>query len=173
MWLWRSPREESGDTATGGAEPPAEPGYVAVGATLFDTDAEGHPRYRLIAKRIEQPSPSSPIELDSPQFQYQGDTDWTLTADTGVLPPSAQRVTLTGAVLAVAQRPQSAPLRIRTETLEIDLPSQRLDTQAAVSMDWGANRLWATGLHADMKADSVQFQSHAHGEFTRRPRSGT
>ena len=44
MWLWRSPREEVSDnqTHTNGRAP--EPGYVATGAVLFETDADGRVR---------------------------------------------------------------------------------------------------------------------------------
>ncbi len=42
----------------GGRAP--EPGYVATGAVLFETDNDGQPLYRLRADRIAQP-PHAPI----------------------------------------------------------------------------------------------------------------
>ena len=167
LLLWRSPRDEGGDNAANGAARSVEPGYVALGATLFDTGVDGNPLYRLTAKRIEQLNPLANIDLESPQFFYQGQTEWSLTAQRGTLPAVAQHITLSGDVLAIARRPHSAPLRIRTATLDIDMPNQRLDSSAAVAIDWGPNRLWAAGLHADMKADSLRLESHAHGEFFR------
>lgn len=168
LWLWRSPREQPPDSAVSGANHTAEPGYVATGAVLLETDADGQPQYRLTATRIEQADPRADIRLDAPEFHYRGDTEWMLTARSGVLPPAAQQVTLSGDVLATAQRPQQAPLRIRTATLDVDMLAQRLDTAAEVAMDWGPNRVWATGLHADMKADSLRLESHARGEFSHR-----
>ena len=168
LWLWRSPRSEAPDSTAGGGGQTAEPGYEATGAVMFDTDADGQPQYRLTASRVEQPNPATDIELTAPEIHYQGDSDWMLSAQHGVLPATAQQVTLTGDVLVTAQRPRQATLRIRTDSLSVDMLQQRLDTSAAIAMDWGPNRLWATGLHADMKADSLRLESHAHGEFTRR-----
>jgi len=37
-------------------------------------------------------------------------------------------------------------------------------------MEWGANRLSATGLHADMQADYLRLKSPVHGEFARAAR---
>src|SRR3954464_5009840 len=98
MWMWRSPREEVAENPSreGGRAP--EPGYVATGAVLFETDIAGQPLYRLRAERIAQPSPSANIQLSAPQFEYQGTTHWTLNAQTGVLPPSAQQISLSGDV---------------------------------------------------------------------------
>jgi len=168
LWLWRSPREEPADNAQGGLNRTAEPGYVALDAELFETDAAGQPQYRLRASRMEQPFPTADIELTAPEFHYRGDTDWTLTAMRGLLPPEAQQVTLSGDVLSTAQRPGEPPLRIHTATLDIDIQTQRLDTQAPVTMDFGRNRLWAVGMHADMKADSLRLESHVLGEYARR-----
>jgi len=168
LWLWRYPRDEPADSAANGANRLAEPGYVALDAELFETDDTGQPQYRLRARRMEQPEPRSDVELTAPEFHYRGDTDWTLTAEHGTLPPQAQRVLLSGNVLTTAQRPGEPALQMRTATLDIDMQTQRLDTRDAVSMDWGRNRLWADGMHADMKADSLRLESHVLGEYARR-----
>ena len=168
LWVWRQPRGEGPDAAAAGGNRATEPGFVATGAELFDTDLNGQPQYRLHASRIEQPSPKADIELSAPEFHYQGETTWLLTAQEGVLPPDAQQITLSGDVQVTAQRPHEPPLHIRTVSLGVDLQQQRIDTAAFVAMDFGANRLWATGLHADMKADSLRLESRVRGEFVRR-----
>jgi len=167
LWLWRSPRDEPADTAVSGANRQAEPGYVALDAELFETDGAGQPQYRLRASRMEQADPKADIALTAPEFHYRGDTEWTLTAERGILPPAAQQVTLTGNVLTTAQQPGQPALQIRTATLAIDMPKQQLDTREPVAMDWGRNRLWAVGLHVDMKADSLRLESHVLGEYAR------
>jgi LPS export ABC transporter protein LptC len=167
MWLWRSPREEPADnqTHTNGHAP--EPGYVATGAVLFETDADGQPLYRLRAERIAQPNPTANIELTTPQFEYQGTTLWTLNARLGVLPPSAQQISLSGDVVAQGERGGAKPIHIHTATLNVDMQTRRADTTDPVTMDWGANRLWSQGLHADMQADRLRLISPVYGEFKR------
>ena len=164
--LWQyGRRADSATTAATAASSGSEPGYVALGAELYDTGANGQPLYRLRAPRIEQAAPSADIELITPEFRYQGPTNWLLTAQHGSLPPAANRVDLRGNVVALGQRPASADLRIRTDNLTVDLDQQRLDTLAAVAIDWGPNRLSSVGLHADMNADSLRLESRVHGEF--------
>jgi LPS export ABC transporter protein LptC len=167
MWLWRSPRGEVSDNQARGSGHAPEPGYVATGAVLFETDTEGQPVYRLRADRIAQPSPTADIELSSPQFEYQGTTLWTLNAHTGVLPPSAQQISLSGDVYAQGQRAGAEPIHIHTATLHVDMQTRRAETSDPVTMDWGPNRMWAQGLQADMQTDHLRLISPVYGEFTR------
>lgn len=167
LWTWRSPREEVQDNQARGEEHAAAPGYVATGAVLLETDTEGQPLYRLRAERIAQPDPTANIELTAPQFEYQGTTVWTLTAQTGVLPPTAQQISLSGDVVARGERPGAEPIHIHSATLNVDMQTRRADTADAITMDWGANRLWAHGMQADMQADHLRLISPVYGEFTR------
>ena len=167
LWTWRSPREEVQDNQAHDERPAAEPGYIATGAVLLETDTEGQPLYRLRAERISQPDPTGAIELTAPQFEYQGNTTWTLTAHTGVLPPSAQQISLSGDVVAHGDRTGAVPIEIHGATLNVDMQTRRADTVDPVTMDWGANRLWAQGLHADMQADQLRLISPVYGEFKR------
>lgn len=167
MWLWRSPREEVAEPQSRGTRQAPQPGYVATGALLLETDNNGQPLYWLRAERIAQPSPTANIELTAPQFEYQGTTLWTLNAQTGSLPPSAQQISLAGDVYAQGQRRGAQPIHIRTATLSVDMQTRRADTSAPVTMDWGPNRLWAQGLHADMQSDQLRLISPVYGDFTR------
>jgi LPS export ABC transporter protein LptC len=166
LWLWQaSPLPESTANTTAVAHGNAEPGYVAISADLLETGNDGLEQYRLRAERIEQPTPESPVMLSNPQFQHQGRSAWTLSAQHGLMPPDTQQLELSGNVQASGAL-GAAPISIRTEALTVDLQQQKLDTPALVNIDWGRNRLSATGLHADMKSDSLRLESHIHGEFT-------
>ena len=109
LWLWRLAARGSPGNQARGPRHRTEPGYVATGAVLFETDPDGQSLYRLRAERISQPDPTADIELSAPQFEYQGTTVWTLTAHTGVLPPSAQQISLTGDVVARADQAGADP----------------------------------------------------------------
>ena len=166
LWLWQTrPPQESAATTTTTTHDNAAPGYVAISADLLETGADGQEQFRLRAERIEQATPDSDILLSNPQFQHQGRSAWTLSAASGVMPPDTQQLQLSGAVQASGAL-GAAPISIRTAVLNVDLQQQQLDTPAAVSIEWGRNRLDATGMHADMKSDSLRLESHIHGEFT-------
>ena len=167
LWLWRSPRGEAPSNAAPSTNTAAAPGYVATGAELIDTDADGQPQYSLHATQISQPSPNADIELTAPQFVSRGDTAWTLTAARGLLPPAAQQISLQGDVVAQAQRVGASPLVLRTARLNVDMEARTADSSDAVAMEWGRNRLWASGLHADMNSDALRLKSPVHGEVAR------
>ena len=165
--LWRSPRSEAPANAAPSANSSAAPGYVATGAELIDTDADGQPQYSLHATQISQPAPTADIELTAPQFVFHGETEWTLAAARGVLPPAAQQIDLLGDVIARGVRTGSEPLQLRTASVRVDMQARTADSSDAVAMEWGRNRLWASGLHADMKTDELKLKSPVHGEVAR------
>ena len=166
LWRWPlSPPPESTEASTVATQRNAEPGYVAIGADLLDTGADGQPQFRLRAARIEQATPTSDLILGDMEFQHQGRSVWTLRAQHGVMPLTSEQLQLSGDVHASGAL-GATPINIRTDALDVDLRQQQLDTRAAVSIDWGHNRLSANGLHADMKSDSLRLESHIHGEYT-------
>jgi LPS export ABC transporter protein LptC len=164
LWRWQ-PATEGASTTTG--TPGSQPGYVATGAELVDTGEDGQPQFRLQANRISQQRPGAVVELDEPRIEYQGSTRWQLAARSGSLPQDASSVQFNGDVRAMAERGRDPPLTIRTESLDIDLVARRAETRADVAVELGRNRLAATGLHADMKADALRLESAVHGEYAR------
>lgn len=167
LWLWRSPHGEAPTGTAPSANAATAPGYVATGAELIDTDADGQAQYTLHATQISQPAPAADIELTAPQFVYHGEIVWTLTAARGVLPPAAQQISLQGDVVAQAQRAGALPLQLRTASLDVDMQARTADSSDAVAMEWGRNRLWASGLHADLNTDALRLKSPVHGEVAR------
>ncbi|HLQ11771.1 MAG TPA: LPS export ABC transporter periplasmic protein LptC [Steroidobacteraceae bacterium] len=168
LWLWRAPSRGVVENENGEANHSAASGYVASDAELIDTNADGQPEFRLIAERVEQPWPAADVELTAPQISYAGETAWTVTAQHGVLQQAIEQVSLSGDVRVTAMRPGQPPWQIRTDTLDADMVQKRLDTHSTVAMIWGRNRLWMSGLHADIKADRLLLTSPINGEFAHR-----
>src|SRR5258706_16342666 len=109
LWLWRLPSGTVAENDNGETNHSAAPGYVASGAELIDTNAEGQPEFRMGAERIEQPGPAADGELASPQVGYAGQSAWTRTSQRGVLAQSNGQVFLTGDVRATAARSGQLP----------------------------------------------------------------
>jgi LPS export ABC transporter protein LptC len=164
LWRWEPASESTAAAAAGSS---AQVGYQARSAQLVDTGDDGQPLFRLQAESISQPHPGALVELAQPRLDYQGSARWQLSARTGTLPQDASSVNFSGDVQATAERAREPTLRIRTETLDIDLTHKRVDTAAAVAVELGKSRLEAIGLHADMKADALRLESGVHGEYAR------
>jgi LPS export ABC transporter protein LptC len=166
LLIWRGQRaaapEQAGTAAAGDA------GYVATEAEIIQTGSDGLPLYRLQAHRVEQSRAGTEIHVTQPRLIYQEGSGpvWSLRADTGDLPADAGRADLQGSVYAVATRPDSPPLEIRTETLGVDMGTQQVSTSAPVRIDWGSDHVTAVGLRADMKADTLRLESRVHGDVT-------
>lgn len=151
-------------------EPTVEqPGYSARDAEIVETAADGQPRYRLHAARIEQQPRESSIEMYDIDMSYRTEAglDWQLTADRGRMPQDARHVLLQGSVVVSGLPPRTEHVaRISTEELSFDMQSERLYTQAPVAIDWSGHRLTALGLVANLKEQRLSLESRVHGRFT-------
>jgi lipopolysaccharide export system protein LptC len=167
LLIWRGQDASAPAGAAAGAI--ADPGYIATDAEIIQTGPDGQPLYRLQARRVEQSQAGTEIHVVEPRLTYQQGSgpEWSLRADTGVLPPDADRADLTGSVYAVATRPDAVPLEIRTDHLGIDMDRQLVTTSDPVRIAWGRDQVTAVGLRADLKADTLRLESRVHGEITR------
>jgi LPS export ABC transporter protein LptC len=143
-----------------------EPGYIANGAELVETDDDGHPLFRLDAERIEQPAPRGTIFMSEPKLDYQPENGnhWTLSAQRGQLPQDASTAELAGAVHADG-RPSGSPdvMHIVTEQLHLDMKQKVATTAAKVRVDWAGNVLRGRGMRADIMNDRLQLAGDVHG----------
>jgi LPS export ABC transporter protein LptC len=167
LLVWRG--RETAEPAGAAAGATVDPGYIATNAEIIQTGADGRPLYRLEARRVEQSRAGAEIQVTEPRLSYQEGSgpQWTLRADTGILPPDAGRADLAGSVYAVATRPDELPLEIRTDRLSVDMDRQLVTTAEPVSIAWGRDHVTAVGMRADLKADTLRLESRVHGEIAR------
>jgi LPS export ABC transporter protein LptC len=162
-----------GDTpaeVVGVQETPVEPGYVALGAEIIETAADGTLLYSLNAERIEQQPASGDVTMQAITMLYHRDADtrWQLKANRGHLKGGTTRVELTGAVRATGTLPQSRlPAEIATEQLDFDTQSQDLVSRQLVTIRIAGQRLSARGLTASLKQERVRLESAVHGRYSR------
>ncbi len=167
LLVWRG--QDASTSAQTAAEAVADPGYIATDAQIIQTGPDGRPLYRLQASRVEQAQAGTEIHVTEPRLTYQEGSgpQWSLRADTGILPPDVGRADLAGSVQAVATRPDAAPLEIRTDSLGVDMDRQLVTTADPVWIAWGRDQVTAVGLRVDLKADTLRLESQVHGEITR------
>ena len=167
LLIWHG--QDASSQAGAAAYTVTDPGYTATDAEIVQTGLDGQPLYRLQARRVEQSRAGTEIHVVEPRLTYQQGSgpEWSLRADTGVLPADADRADLAGSVYAVATRPDTTPLQIGTDHLGVDMDRQLVTTADPVRIVWGRDQVTAVGLRADLKADTLRLESRVHGEVTR------
>jgi lipopolysaccharide export system protein LptC len=101
----------------------------------------------------------------APAAQHDGEV-WHLTSDRGQVRADGDDVLLTGNVRVNGPAPGSgAPLSLTTSTLNINTPTEYIETRAPVTLAWSGHQLTAVGMQADLKAGTLRLESEVHGEF--------
>jgi LPS export ABC transporter protein LptC len=167
-WLApRNDRDDAADAANSDSNDP--PGYVALDAEVTETGLDGRPVYRLLAERVERTASGGQVLLSKPRLSYEptAGSHWTLQADSGVLMPDSQQVTLTGAIVATGSNAGDPPLTLRTEQLALDMLQQRADTNGRVTMEQQPMQLNALGLHLNLRELTWTLDSDGHFKLRR------
>lgn len=144
-------------------------GYLARGAQIIETSADGKPRFRLTAATITQPASSRDVEMQDVAMNLADERGarWQLSADSGQMPPDARRIELAGNVLIRGEAGSSRePLEIRTAALTYDVENERATSSVDVTIQLTGKRLEARGLDANIKDSQVRLESKVHGRFT-------
>jgi LPS export ABC transporter protein LptC len=180
-YIGRSGRGDNDTDAT--AAPLPDPGYAARDAVVVETGFDGRERYRLNASIIRQQMDSTVIDLEDLEMNYhpgaQGAVpgekpapgadaeDWHLKSDRGQVRANGDDVQLNGNVVVTGQAPGTgAPLTLFTETMRINTPTEFIQTDAPVKLNWSGHQLRAVGMQADLKAGTLRLESQVHGEFS-------
>jgi len=163
---------------------PPDPGYAALDAQVVETGYDGRERYRLNAKAIRQQGDNGLIDLEQLEMNYhpgaQGQLPgerpasskasnevWHLTSDRGQVRADGDDVQLNGNVQVTGPaRGSEAPLRLTTDSMRINTPTEFIETDAPVQIRLSGNVLDAVGLEADLKAGDWRLKSAVHGNST-------
>ena len=143
-------------------------GYLARGAQIIETSADGKPRFRLTAATITQPASSRDVEMQDVAMNLAAESgsEWRLSADSGQMPPDARRIELAGDVLIRGEAGRAGePIEIRTAALSYDVENERATSSVDVTILLTGKRLEARGLDANIKDRQVRLESKVHGRF--------
>jgi LPS export ABC transporter protein LptC len=160
-----------------------DPGYAALDAEVIETGYDGRERYRLTAKIIRQQTQSGVIDLEQLAMNYHPGAQaevagesrpaaaageaWQLTSDRGQVRANGDDVQLEGNVTVTGTAPGTgAPLRLATDNMRINTPTEFIETKAPVRVTWSGHELTARGMQADLKAGTLRLESEVHGEFS-------
>lgn len=156
--------------ATRSAENMRDPGYSATDTEIIQTDADGQPRYRLHAARIEQNPVSLETRIEDLRLETRAgeSNSWRVVSPRGTLSRDSRRIDLEGGVaLEGGASDALAPLRLQTTTLQYDLDTARVRTRGEVRLTMEGHELSAIGLDANLRTRQVQLKSDVQGRFAR------
>lgn len=161
-----------------------DPGYAARDAEVIETGFDGRERYRLKAQVIRQQLDASVIELENLGMDYHPGAQsaipgeapvsasvaqevWHLNADHGRVRSNGDDVQLRGNVVVTGTTAGSPePLTLRTNSLRVNTPTEFIETQDPVTIQWSGHEITSVGMKADLKAGILSLESDVHGEFS-------
>ena len=154
-----------GDEATA----PDGTGYYLRDALVREYGEDGSVRLEVAARSATQQLASGSIRLETVSVNYFAlpGQRWRLTADGGLAEPEMDTVELEGNVVMTGEKKAlPEPAVLRTERLTLDTASRLASTEAPVWLDFGRHEIAATGMRADLKAETLRLESGVNGRFT-------
>lgn len=115
------------------------------------------------------------ISLPTLDFQPAGkntkDTPWHLRADTAIITPAKNDVSLQGNVLLWNDNLKNGHTEIRSESMNVDTQRQFARTDKAVTIRGRRSEVRSTGLQADLTSEHLLLTSHVKEihEVAKRP----
>lgn len=161
-YLARSHQEEATESAPLDA---VHRGYYLKAARILGTGPDGTLLYEIEAEHAEQQGEDD-IAFTNVRVNYspQSDVPWVVNADSAVIRRDAQRVLLSGHVMAISNI-DGNDTEIRTQYLELDPENYLAETAERVQVRIGARSLTATGMLASLRDNRVELKSNVSGKF--------
>jgi len=135
---------------------------------ITEYGADGRPAQVLAGRTLTHYPADDTADLEAPELSLSrpGAPRWTARAEQGWLSPGGERIRLQGKVVMMRHAaPDSPPLRIETERLELHTGDETLHSDAAVAII-GANwRVDAVGLESDLKTRRLTLMHEVRGHY--------
>jgi LPS export ABC transporter protein LptC len=144
------------------------PGYFLTGVDLEEFGVDGELRIGLRSISATEDTASGVVRLAQVAVDYHAPTgrEWNLTSNEARVPQGGQTVEFEGDV-KLAGRPGQDPLaaELHTQRLNLDTVKEIADTRSPVELAFGAHRVRAVGMHADLEAGTIRLESDVNGQF--------
>ncbi len=154
------PRPRSGDA----------PAYFFEDFTMRVMNEQGTVEYVLAGKSMSgYRGDDTSAQIEAPQLAINGVAKWDVSASLGNVTERGDRVELRGnVVLQRAATPTQEPLRIETETLDVDTGERVASTADPVTFTATHWRVRSTGMQAYFGTGMVDLLADVHARYTPR-----
>jgi LPS export ABC transporter protein LptC len=156
-------------------EPAAEqadvqrPGYFLTGVELEEFGTDGMLRIGLESESATEDPANGVVRLAKVSVDYHAAAGrlWHLTAAEGRVPPGGRVVEFEGDVRLNGTPGDGAErAELRTARLQLDTEAETAQTNSEVELAFGAHRMHALGMHADLRQGHLRLESGVNGLFT-------
>lgn len=155
-------------TVTGPQEVRHEPDMFAEDVISTMMDAQGKPRYRLMAKVINRYPDDKSVDLQSPRLEYyrQQLPPWTAESDSGRIYDKGRQVFLDGQVTMHRPAEGNQPAtHLYTRDLLILPQDDYAETSAAVKINSGESELKGTGMRVYISEGRLELLAKGEGVY--------
>lgn len=174
MWLLSGDDNSLPDNEQASQLLPGQEQYESFGRGIRSIifDENGYQTYTLEAREQRQFS-NQLTELDEPQLQmFDGRSEmWNISAASGRIRASSSgdilQLDLQDAVEVIHQPATDSLIRLTTERMTIEPPTQTLFTSARVHVAGNGIEQTADGLFADLTINLLNFNSNIQGRYHR------
>jgi LPS export ABC transporter protein LptC len=146
----------------------SDPHYVDVfirNFTITAMDENGQPAYILKANKLEHYNDSEYAVIDEPVIQLtQGEQHWLISARTGEIDDTNQRIMLLGEVV-LQQQDEQQPIRLETEQLEIDTRQQIVKSTQTVNIIQQKYNLQSVGMILNNASGQLELLDGVKGSY--------
>lgn len=140
--------------------------YYITDFSAMALDQQGLPQHQLQAAQLSYFTDSETTQLTKPTLQvYEGKkVVWQIVAEQGEIHQQQDEVVLQGKVRLV-QKTEESPLRLSTSLLKIHPQQGRAETDRAVTLLQGGNRIDAVGMQMEQESQRLLLLSQVRGQY--------
>ncbi len=145
------------------------PGYFLTGVDLEEFGMDGALRIGLQSISATEDPANGAVRLADVAVDYNAPTGkrWHLTAAEARVPPGGGIVEFEGDVHLRGESDEIARApELETARLTLDTVGETAQTKSPVELAFGAHRIKALGMHADLKVGKLRLESDVNGHFT-------
>jgi len=130
-------------------------------------DDEGRVQLEMNAPMLRNNASTQVGTVENPRIRIrQEDDEWHISADSAIITPDREHVSLIGHVDFLRQSKLKADrLEIRTRDVMLNVTPQTASTEAAVILAQNHDRLEAKGMKLDMKTNSYELLDEVRGSY--------
>ncbi|MDH5611099.1 MAG: LPS export ABC transporter periplasmic protein LptC [Gammaproteobacteria bacterium] len=146
----------------------SDPHYINVfirDFTITAMDENGQPAYILKANKLEHYNDNEYAVIEAPVIELtQGEHHWMISARSGEIDDTNQRITLLGEVI-LQQQNKPQPIRLETEQLEIDTRQQTAKSTQTVNITQQKFNLQSTGMILNNASGKLELLNSVKGNY--------
>jgi lipopolysaccharide export system protein LptC len=152
------------------AKPASQQDYYLNDFSITSLDSNGEPQHSLQAMQLSHFSNGEQTRLQQPRIEVfrQGAMAWRVSAEQGMVTPQQDEVLLSGDVI-LRQGATKTPLQLTTESLSIHPSEGTAETDQAVTLVQGKNRIKAVGMKLQQEGPRLQLLSQVRGHYEALP----